>query len=306
MTQKTAQATNVVSYPAFRGKDFIREQQLKLANRLQSTLDIDRLIALFNQSVRETVGDVGYCYTHDREDIRIDLQGPGARYSYSYRLVVEQEDLGELTLLRNSRFGNLDIKWIENLISCLGYPLRNALLYRKVLRAAHTDPLTQVNNRVAMDDCIRRECELAKRQKTPLSLMLIDIDHFKSFNDRYGHAHGDRILQSVAKTIRETVRVSDIIFRYGGEEFVIVLSNTDIKGAELLAERIRQAIETTRLDIESRSIRVTASLGVTTLDAEISAFDLLVNADRAMYQAKQNGRNQVFKALSNSMIFSTS
>ncbi|MCI0654483.1 MAG: GGDEF domain-containing protein [Methylococcaceae bacterium] len=296
MIQKTAHATNLASDPAFRGKDSVQEQQWKLSNSLQTTLDVDRLIELFGQAVQKTVGHNGYSYSHDREEIRI-RGGIRARFMCSHRLVVEQEDIGEFQVMRRNRFSELEVSRIEGLISCLAYPLRNALMYRKALRLAHTDPLTQVNNRVAMEDSIRREWELARRQKSPLSLMLIDIDHFKSFNDRYGHVCGDQVLQSTARTIRETVRASDMIFRYGGEEFVVVLTNTEIAGAVLLAERIRRAIENMRIATESQSIRVTASLGVTALNPGTSARDLLVNADRAMYQAKQNGRNRVIKSL---------
>jgi diguanylate cyclase (GGDEF)-like protein len=296
MIQIATHAAKTPSHPIFHGKDAVREQQWKLSNTLQTTLDLDRLIELFSRTVRKTIAHDGYCYSHDREEIRI-RGGMRARFVCNYRLVVEQQELGELRLVRGYLFSPLELSRIESLISCLGYPLRNALMYRHALHSAHTDPLTQVNNRVAMEDCIRRESELARRQKTPLSLMLIDIDHFKSFNDRYGHSFGDQVLKSVARTVRESVRASDMIFRYGGEEFVIVLSNTEIAGAALLAERIRRAIENMGLSIESQCVRVTASLGVTTLNPGASARDLLVNADRAMYQAKHDGRNRVITAL---------
>ncbi len=296
MIPKTTQATNIASRPAFRVKSAFREEQWKLSNSLQTTLDVNRLIEFFSQAVQETIGSAGYAYSNNGEDIQI-RNGISAAYSYNYRLIVDQEDLGELRLTRRKAFSNLEVKQIDNLIGCLGYPLRNALRYREALRSAHTDPLTQVNNRVAMDDCMRREWELARRHKTPLSLMLIDIDHFKSFNDRYGHSYGDQILKSVAQTIRESIRASDLIFRYGGEEFVIILSNTEITGAALMAERLRRAIENMRLNAEAETVRVTASFGVTSLNSATSARDLLTHADQAMYQAKQNGRNQVMKVL---------
>jgi diguanylate cyclase (GGDEF)-like protein len=296
MISNTAQATNIVYHQAFRVNPVFREQQWKLSNSLQTTLDVNRLIELFSQSVQEAIGYIGYAYSNDREDIQIRNGIIGA-YSYDRRLIVDQEDLGELRLTRRMAFSDPEVRQIDNLIGCLGYPLRNALRYREALRSAHTDPLTQVNNRVAMDDCMRREWELARRHKTPLSLMLIDIDHFKSFNDRYGHSYGDQILKSVAQTIRESVRASDMIFRYGGEEFVIILSNTEIAGAVLMAERIRRAIENMRLTAEAERVRVTASFGVTSLNSASSARDLLTHADQAMYQAKQNGRNQVIKSL---------
>lgn len=296
MIQKTAHAVKIGSHPVFRGRDAVREQQWRLSNSLQTTLDLDRLIELFGHGIQKTVQHDGCYYSHDREDIRLH-RGLRARHVLSCRMVAEDEDLGELRLMRRNRYSDAEAAQTESLISCLGYPLRSALMYRKAVRSAHTDPLTQVNNRVAMENCIRREWGLARRQKTPLSLMLIDIDHFKNFNDRHGHPLGDQVLKSVARTIRETVRVSDMIFRYGGEEFVVVLSNTEIAGAVLLAERIRRAIESMPLVVELQRITVTASLGVTALNSGNSASDLLVNADRAMYQAKQNGRNRVIKTL---------
>lgn len=296
MIQKTAHATNIAFHSAFQGENVVREQQWNISNSLQTTLDVEQLIELFNQTIQEIVGHNGFNYTHDREDIQIS-GGIRAHHSCSYRLVVEEEDLGEFQLLRRKRFNDQEILRVETLLGCLVYPLRNALLYRDALRSAHTDPLTEVNNRVAMDDCILREWELAQRQTTPLSLMLIDIDHFKLVNDRYGHTCGDKVLKSVAQTIRETVRACDMIYRFGGEEFVVVLSNTEIGGATLLAGRIRQAIENLQVNTEARTIQVTASLGVTALKPGNTAEDLLVNADLAMYQAKRNGRNQVQKAL---------
>ncbi len=295
MTQESAHATDIMSHPTFHQSNEARSQRWEIANALQTTLNIEQLFKLFSRSVQHLTGHNGFSYTNEAENLSIS-GGTTAHHSCSYQLIVEQDDLGELKLMRRRRFSEKEIEQIEETICCLVYPLRNALLYRQALKSAHTDPLTNLNNRISMDDCIKREWDLARRQKTPLSMMLLDIDLFKSINDQYGHAFGDTVLKAVAQSIKNTVRASDIVFRFGGEEFVVVLSNTAIGGAMLLAERIRLAVESLLIYEEQFRVSVTISLGVTQLQANDSVEELFVNADKAMYQAKHNGRNQVVKA----------
>ncbi len=296
MNQDTAQATNIRPHPALQQDNTIRHQRWEISNVLQTTLNIEQLLELFSNTIQEITSHNGYTYTNENKGL--DLSGGStAHHSCSFRLIVENEDLGELKLMRRQRFTDIEISRVETILCCLVYPLRNAFLYLQALSSAHTDPLTNVNNRVAMDDCINHECQLAIRQDTPLSVMLLDIDYFKSINDNYGHACGDKVLQSVASCIKSTVRACDMIFRYGGEEFVVILSNTGPNGARLLAERVRHAIESTFIDWNSDTLSVTASLGVASLKQDIAADVLLQNADKAMYKAKSNGRNLVFSSL---------
>ena len=295
MTQETAHATDIMSHPTFHQKKDARTQRGEITNALQITLDTEQLLNLFSRSVQPLTGHNGFTYTHISENLNIS-GGTHAHHSCSYQLIVEQDDLGELKLMRRKRFSAEEIKQIEEIICCLVYPLRNTLMYRRALKSAHTDPLTQVNNRISMDDCIQREWDLAHRQKTPLSMMLLDIDHFKQINDQYGHSFGDTVLKAVAQCIKTTVRASDIVFRYGGEEFVVVLSNTEMEGAALLAERIRQTVESLLIYEDQFRVSVTVSLGVTQMQANDSVKQLFVHADQAMYQAKKNGRNRVMRA----------
>lgn len=295
MTQETAHATDIMSHPTFHQKIDARTQRWEITNALQTTLNIEQLLNLFSHSVQAITGHNGFTYTNDSEDLRLS-GGSNTHHSCSYQLIVEQDNLGELKLMRRTRFSAEEIKRIEEIICCLVYPLRNTLMYRRALKSAHTDPLTQVNNRISMDNCIKREWDLAHRQKTPLSVMLLDIDHFKQINDRYGHSYGDTVLKAVAQCIKTTIRASDIVFRYGGEEFVVVLSNTEMEGAVLLAERIRQAVESLLIYENQSKVGVTISLGVTQMRANDSVGQLFVHADQAMYQAKQNGRNRVMRA----------
>jgi two-component system cell cycle response regulator len=161
---------------------------------------------------------------------------------------------------------------------------------------AHTDPLTQLVNRRALTIRLVTEMERVRRYNAPLSMLLIDLDHFKLVNDTYGHMAGDDVLASVATLLQRAVRSVDIAARYGGEEFVVVLPETGRQGAVAFAERIRERIASHGFSIgEAEKIRVTTSIGVAThpsprLD---SVEDLFRAADIALYRAKENGRNLV-------------
>ena len=136
----------------------------------------------------------------------------------------------------------------------------------------------------------------AKRYSRALSVIMIDVDHFKKFNDTYGHPKGDEVLRGLAKILKSAVRTSDIVARYGGEEFVILLPETEEAKALILAERIRKDVELTNLTIDKNEPpeRVTISLGVSTVDEKVIEYqELIEKADKALYQAKEKGRNRV-------------
>lgn len=160
------------------------------------------------------------------------------------------------------------------------------------------DPLTRLFNRRYLDDRLLGEAAYAKRHRSPLSLILVDLDHFKSINDdtRFGHLAGDAVLRVVAATLQRLVRVEDVVARFGGEELVVLARSTTKRNAEILAERIRKAVEALSIPWETHVIRLTASLGIATLDetqATRNVLDLLARADEALYRAKREGRNRV-------------
>ena len=155
---------------------------------------------------------------------------------------------------------------------------------------ATTDGLTGVNNRAAFNDRLAEEFARAGRYDRPLSVVLLDVDHFKQFNDSFGHPAGDGVLQRVAGLLRQTARLTDIVARYGGEEFAIVLPDTDRAGAMVLAERCRRAIAGEDWDRRA----VTISVGVSTLTPTTADAPALVQeADDALYASKDAGRNRV-------------
>jgi len=170
-------------------------------------------------------------------------------------------------------------------------------LNRQLEQQATTDGLTHLPNRRAFDEALVRELARAQRQTHPLSLLLLDVDHFKKFNDTHGHQAGDLVLQEVGRCLQDQVRTADFPARYGGEEFVVVLPFTPADRALIAAERVRAAIEHLAIDWNSQRLRVTVSLGCAELGPHAPDGPALIKqADDALYRAKEQGRNRVVLA----------
>jgi diguanylate cyclase (GGDEF)-like protein len=168
---------------------------------------------------------------------------------------------------------------------------------RELERLSHFDGLTGIANRRYLDTVLQRELARGCRSQTPLAICLIDIDHFKGFNDQYGHVKGDDCLTRVARAIEQTVkRAADLAARYGGEEFAVVLPNADLHAGQMIAERIRQAVLMLAIPHAGTAARqVTVSIGVSSVVPlrDTTATALIKCADEALYRAKQGGRNRV-------------
>ena len=182
--------------------------------------------------------------------------------------------------------------------------LRGVKLYREVMRTndvlstmALADPLTELSNRRAMEWELPRQIQNARTYSTPLSLLMLDVDYFKSVNDTYGHQVGDRVLQLLATRLQHNLRVQDTLFRYGGEEFVIILSQTNPQEAQLVAKRLRRLVSDQPFHIDGTlALEITISVGLASLVAidDMKGESLLRRADHNLLQAKSSGRNQVF------------
>ena len=164
---------------------------------------------------------------------------------------------------------------------------------RRLVEAALKDPLTGIYNRRHFDERMQAEFAAARRHGTPLSLLVIDVDHFKQINDNHGHLAGDALLKVVARALSEGLRKEDILARYGGEEFVVIARGTSLAGATQFAERLRECIERASCNWQGAELRVTASIGLAQLGADMTVQQLIDAADRGVYQAKNGGRNQV-------------
>jgi diguanylate cyclase (GGDEF)-like protein len=294
MTKKSTNLA-VISNKTFEATKVVNLDHYDISSALQTTLEFNKLIPNFSKKIESMIPHSAFVYTNAEFGLEIK-SGVFTRHSCSYALKVEERQLGELKLMRNHKFDNAELELLETLLCCLIYPLKNATLYQQAIKMAYTDPLTQTNNRASFNDSVKREMSLAVRHTKSLALIFLDIDHFKAINDYHGHECGDITLSSVAKWIKESLRDSDAVFRFGGEEFVVLLSETDLAGAELVAERIRNTIESHTLAYDMEAINITASMGVCALREHDTVDAFVKRADDAMYKAKKNGRNRVVLA----------
>jgi diguanylate cyclase (GGDEF)-like protein len=184
---------------------------------------------------------------------------------------------------------------LPGILLCLGFLwLAMTHLQNELEHQSHTDVLTGLLNRRALSLAAAREIAVARRHHFPLSLLLLDLDHFKQINDRHGHAGGDTALARVAQCLTENLRTSDICARIGGEEFVALLPGYDGEHALQAAERVRSAIEALQLEHRGIPIPLTTSIGLADIAPEDDVLeDLIFRADSALYRAKQEGRNRV-------------
>lgn len=266
--------------------------RLRLACALQTTLDVESLTGILDRHLHEVVPHTGLRFVHEGADIDIATRSCRG-HSHELALNLDGEPLGRLHVHTREPLSCAQAQAVDELLDLALHALRNALMYRAALNASVRDPLTGVNNRSSFREVLDREVDLAHRHGAPLSLIMIDVDRFKAINDQYGHATGDVALKSIAHCMLGCIRESDILFRYGGEEFCIALANTNLAGARKLAERVRRALEILVVRASGRRLHVTASLGVATLGAGDDAANLVENADESLYRAKALGRNRI-------------
>jgi diguanylate cyclase (GGDEF)-like protein len=264
----------------------------RLIQALQTTLDMETLFNIFFDLVQPSVSFDGFSFRLDLLDVDLNF-GKQSMHSCSYRLITQQDYLGELTFYRNKRFPESEMAVLEGLLNTVVFPLRNAIRYQDALSAALADPLTGAGNRIALNNTLHREIELAKRYEDSMAVLMIDLDEFKSINDHFGHSCGDQVLKKLVKTIKEEIRGSDVVFRYGGEEFVVLLNKTNVEAATIIAERIRERVSKLNLEQKDQPIDVSVSIGLSMLHPEDTVTRLLERADFAMYTSKNDGKNKV-------------
>lgn len=172
--------------------------------------------------------------------------------------------------------------------------MKRAILYQSVQELAISDSLTGLFSRRYYLERFKEEIERSQKFGYKFSCLMLDIDNFKDYNDRYGHLVGDAILKEMARTVKENMRQIDLVGRYGGEEFLIILTETDKEKARLAAERLRQSVEQQRIRVYDEDLMVTVSIGISTYPDDGKEIEPLIdNADTALYEAKRTGRNRV-------------
>ena len=268
------------------------QQTLKLAGLLQTSLEIDSVLNFFLQSAQQIVNFDAAHFSFEEQKLNLKY-GKTQRHRCSYRLRLAGEFLGELVFTRRRRFAEQEMEHLENLMGQLIYPLRNAVWYQRALQAAKIDALTGAHNRAALNETLEREVELAHRHHSALSIIMLDLDHFKQINDNYGHITGDDVLRECVKCCEQALRSTDLLFRFGGEEFAVILPGVNANGASLAAERIRKIIEKHVFNSRQGSVPVTISVGTATVTLQDTAETIIERADKGLYLAKNAGRNRV-------------
>ena len=283
------------SEPKSYSRELEQQARLDLAMSLQMSLDIDWLINKFMEHIHAYFLFDGFAYqcTESHSQIKVARQ---KGHSCSYNLKLEDAELGQLKLFRGRKFTESELVLLENLLSILVYPLRNAIQFKQAVTLAHRDALTGVNNRTTFDDSLVREISLAKRHDQDFTMLIIDIDFFKKVNDTYGHKVGDDALKVIAETIQQSIRATDMLFRYGGEEFVVFLGNTDGEKSYDIADRILKSVREIEMQVNEQLLDLTVSIGMASLDRQDSGESLFNRADAAMYTAKNDGRDQIIVA----------
>jgi len=212
-------------------------------------------------------------------------------------LTLEKEILGCISI--NSEQPNAFDAQDLQFFSVIGYQMAATIEHLQRLSSiknlAIYDTLTGLYNRRYFEERFGTEVQQSFTNKTPLSLILIDIDHFKKVNDTFGHPEGDKILRGVASLLKNSVRKKDTVARYGGEEFILILPEAGVEAASMIAERIRKLVESTRFDVGNAHLNATISLGISSFPSHRarSKDELVKMADLALYRAKREGRNRV-------------
>ncbi len=272
--------------------DIRPEVLLRLSGKLQTTLDVSQIIEIFFKQAKTVVPIDGIYYEFTKHNLILS-QGKLAPHTARYTLRTSDNFMGSLCFHCRRKIKEYELANLEGLMSALVYPLRNALQYKEALDTAYRDPLTGAGNRVALDKTLERDICLAKRHKQNLSILMMDLDHFKQVNDTYGHSMGDRVLQQSVKTIEHCIRQTDICFRYGGEEFLILLNNACKEGAAEIAKRICEGIEQMQFPHQKGTLKITTSIGLASMRDDDYAQTLIDRADSMLYAAKNQGRNKV-------------
>ncbi len=264
---------------------------LRLLATLHESLDPRSVLSHFQAALRAMGLADGLSFTAADHSEKIVL-GRQSRCRLVYRLAREQDFFGELSVRRTGRYSEAEIQAVETLSALLLSPLRNAVLYQRALAVARLDALTGVGNRAALDEALQRELRLAHRHGEEMAMIVLDVDDFKGINDSCGHLVGDEVLRCLADVVRCCARQSDLVFRYGGDEFVVIMGHTDRSGASQVAERLRNAVQAKRVRCGGRDHCMQISLGLAISKPDDTPDSLFDRADRALLTAKRNGRNR--------------
>jgi diguanylate cyclase (GGDEF)-like protein len=270
--------------------------KIQLGEVLQTSLDLNMLLKLFLEKVSTVVRLDGIHYSN--EDLGIEASiAKQATHSCGYRLITSEDKLGEVIFKRGKKFTEKELSILETLLSTLIYPLRNALRFSMAVRSAFMDPLTGAGNSRFLPQTLDREIDLAKRHNQPLSVLMVEVDGFRKLLDQHGLGNAERVLRELAANLSQWSRTTDAVFRNNGDQFMLILSNTDKVGANVIARRIQEGAAAMCSVAADNSTGVTESLslsqGLAVMTGTDSSTSLLERAAKALASARKRGGNLI-------------
>lgn len=264
-----------------------RRESDSLVEQLQTTLDVEQILGIYLRAIANhyKINAVELETYHGKFQAT-----NGRKSSHNMTLPIRINDrlMARISYCSDRPITDVLMSSLTSYQKKLVYPLRNALAFWQLQQMALKDPLTGIGNRAMYDDCIEREIQNAKRFKENLVLMLLDLDNFKQVNDHHGHLMGDEILTTFVHIVSDCLRVTDQMFRFGGDEFAVILEKENLETAKLVAARINHAIAHNPM---FNKYQVSTSIGCATCDAGDTPADLFARADKALYAAKNAGKN---------------
>lgn len=272
----------------------IQQHANSLLERLQTTLELTSLLTIFADYVSPKRWCDAICFSTDTQVFELydnqSNEAHGQPHQHTALLYADEVYLGQLVYTLKHPLSMAIRRQLDILHKQLAFPLRNALLFAQTRQQALHDYLTELGNRNYLEEVLQHAIYQQQRLATPVSVMLIDLDGFKAVNDEHGHARGDEVLRAFAQLLKRQLRECDQIFRFGGDEFVLVLEDTQALGAQQAFQRLQRALHA---DANLATLSLSMSAGLTLLTAEDSVQAMLQRVDDAMYAAKGAGKNQL-------------
>ena len=267
-----------------------------LMSRLHEALDFYQLFDTFIEEFRTTVSCDSIEYNDETTQTSI-TNGNSGRQHCDYVLTIDEQSVGNISITRDTVFSETEVETIEVMLAGLVLPLRNALRYKQAIRSAQRDELTGLRNSSYYHDFVDLEIKRAQRYNKPFSLLLFDIDNFEKINQLYSRRVGDAVLVEVARRIERKARSSDIVYRNGGDEYLVFLPNTDKLKAIEAAMRIKDYVMADNCTYKDDDISFSISAGVVTVRDGDAACKLMDRASKSLFHAKILGKDRVYAEL---------
>lgn len=268
-----------------------RTQPEDLLWSLQQHLEVDRLLNTYSHYIRAQLPLESLLFNHHERQLSVFGRPHYATGPLTKRSVYADNDyLGDLFYHFSADLSEVQLNWLEAFERLLQYPLRNAIAYFELRNQAVRDHLTNLGNRVLLEEVLEQLLSVQERADIQHAVMLLDLDNFKAVNDEHGHKRGDAVLTEFAAILRQQLRNCDRLFRYGGDEFLIIVANPDDITLQRIFRRLQLAINDDNL---LSSHQITCSAGAVLVKPAHTAASLLEEVDASLYQAKQDGRDQM-------------